>query len=155
MLESRGIFRHARVLKLLRIIPFEESFYPQYISNSWQEVTQGIKPPQIDWSPEEIEILTEMFPQQEPVAILQRLPIRSWSSIKQKASSMHIQRDYRNEHSTLQPYKNHCMQDELYAQAYRLDLTSEDPQWGMCIGTERQQTLPVRRSKAAFRRSAV
>lgn len=64
-------------------------------STVWKWVSEAglIKNPEQHWSPEEIQILRELWPMADKKTLLERIPQRTWRSLTFTASSLGIRRD--------------------------------------------------------------
>jgi hypothetical protein len=74
-----------------------------------------------------------LYPTADAAEIIQALPTRTWTAIKNRSSELGVKR-ISNASNTIQPYVayfNVSLQDALYAREHDLDVNDKNPQWRM------------------------
>jgi hypothetical protein len=83
------------------------------------------------WTEEEETTLQKLYPIVSAKELVQALPKRTWQSIKQKASNLHLNRKKGDEQKSAGylDYWDVCYADVFYAQENNLVLHDKNPQW--------------------------
>jgi hypothetical protein len=85
------------------------------------------------WTEEEDTLVETLYPTADAAEIIQALPTRTWTAIKNRSSELGVKR-ISNASNTIQPYVayfNVSLQDALYAREHDLDVNDKNPQWRM------------------------